>query len=719
LIGPVRDIYWFMSVSRFAIFAVLLGFCLVTSAPAQSAIDRQPSLPPAVRERLSEKLRPGVISLKHGTVVSREQREDALTHFFAGQRHLWASGRMRSQAGRANSAESARQSFVKAVSVDASLAEAYTALAEISLSNPPVDIDEAVALAGLAVEVSPTNFGGRRILARLFTFKSGIGGTAAFDQMNARRAIEEWRHIVDLDPRNAEAWAFLSELHKRAGEPAEHTESLKRWISSSVPVESQFYRRMMGGESSLSADTASILLAAIYLSNNNITEAAGLLGPLVADDPGNSEAAELYRQALESASDDILLQAVDTLRTAVFASPENRMLSGLLVQASQRVGKGTETARQLEVLVERIVTRNRETAGVLQVQVGDLYAGDGRLADAVGSYEKALEYGGSGDDSPLADDESDMTIDVLERMIRATKYLGDPVDAERLIRRSVKILGEGHPFPQKQLIDLYREFGRRSEALAEVRKARAASPEDIGLRRIEANILTDLGRVDDAVALILANSRPPGNANRPDSAAITRSATPGRTDELSDLLFVSGLLTRAKRFDDALKAAREAFAIANGPELKQIAKAMLATAQHRSGDLSAAENTLREILRETPNNPIAMNNLGYFLLERDQRIEEARDLIRRALDIDPTNPNYLDSLGWAYYKLGDYATAERYLREAARIDGSSPAIEEHLGDVYEKLDRKEIALVHWRRALRLATADDDILRIRKKVGIVR
>jgi tetratricopeptide (TPR) repeat protein len=305
-------------------------------------------------------------------------------------------------------------------------------------------------------------------------------------------------------------------------------------------------------------------------------------------------------------------------------------------------------------------------------------------------------------------------------MILAIKYFGDPDDAGRVIRRSVKMLGEGHPFPQKQMIDLYREFGRRSEALALVRNMRAESPEDIGLRRIEANILTDLGRADDAVELIMADYKSPGvgdNGNKPNTAEITRSAPPSRADQFSDLLFVSGLLTRAKRFDDALKAARDAFAIADSPELKQIARTMLATAQHRSGDHAAAESTLREILRESPSNPIAMNNLGYFLLERDQRVEEARDLIRKALNIDPTNPNYLDSLGWAYYKLGEYAAAERYLREAARFDGSSPTIEEHLGDVYKKLDRKELALDHWRRALRLGTADDDIQRIRKKAGI--
>ena len=87
-----------------------------------------------------------------------------------------------------------------------------------------------------------------------------------------------------------------------------------------------------------------------------------------------------------------------------------------------------------------------------------------------------------------------------------------------------------------------------------------------------------------------------------------------------------------------------------------------------SGDFKAAEQTLRAILSESPGNPIAMNNLGYFLVERNERLEEALGFIEQAYRIDPTNPSYLDSLGWVNFRLGKLADAERYLKDAARLD---------------------------------------------------
>ncbi|MCV5132939.1 tetratricopeptide repeat protein, partial [Escherichia coli] len=80
---------------------------------------------------------------------------------------------------------------------------------------------------------------------------------------------------------------------------------------------------------------------------------------------------------------------------------------------------------------------------------------------------------------------------------------------------------------------------------------------------------------------------------------------------------------------------------------------------------------------------IALNNLGYFLLERNERFEEALELIKQAVESDPTNPSFLDSLGWAHFKLGNLDEAEKYLRDAIGIDSSSATIHEHLGDVLE------------------------------------
>ena len=187
-------------------------------------------------------------------------------------------------------------------------------------------------------------------------------------------------------------------------------------------------------------------------------------------------------------------------------------------------------------------------------------------------------------------------------------------------------------------------------------------------------------------------------------------------DDFTNYLFISNLYSQANRGKQAIESANLAYSAAKGEERRQIARLTLATAQQMSGDYVSAEETLRQILRQTPDNPFALNNLGYFLIERDKNINEAFELIQRAVKIDPTNPSYLDSLGWAYFKLGKYAEAENYLKEAAGIDTASATINEHLGDVYFKQGKTESAVNVWRKALNLASDAVDINRLKTKLG---
>ena len=92
-------------------------------------------------------------------------------------------------------------------------------------------------------------------------------------------------------------------------------------------------------------------------------------------------------------------------------------------------------------------------------------------------------------------------------------------------------------------------------------------------------------------------------------------------------------------------------------------------------------------------------------------------MIRKAVDIDPTNPSYLDSLGWVHFKLGKLAEAELYLKEALRQDPSSATINEHLGDVYSAQSRLDLAKSYWQRALNLASEPKDLERLKKKLEV--
>ena len=125
------------------------------------------------------------------------------------------------------------------------------------------------------------------------------------------------------------------------------------------------------------------------------------------------------------------------------------------------------------------------------------------------------------------------------------------------------------------------------------------------------------------------------------------------------------------------------------------ARAML---HERAGQVEAMESDLRRVLEQEPNNAVALNALGYTLTVHTERYEEARQLIIKALEIQPENPAILDSAGWVHYHLGENQKALDYLKQAYEI---LPDVEiaAHLGRVLWAMDKKDDARVVWRRAL--------------------
>jgi predicted Zn-dependent protease len=91
-------------------------------------------------------------------------------------------------------------------------------------------------------------------------------------------------------------------------------------------------------------------------------------------------------------------------------------------------------------------------------------------------------------------------------------------------------------------------------------------------------------------------------------------------------------------------------------------------------------------------------------------------MIQRAVDSAPGNGSYLDSLGWAYFKLGKFDEAERYLENAARIVTSSPGIQEHLGDLYQRRNKTQEARAAWQKGLSLSSDVTQIARLRLKLA---
>lgn len=127
----------------------------------------------------------------------------------------------------------------------------------------------------------------------------------------------------------------------------------------------------------------------------------------------------------------------------------------------------------------------------------------------------------------------------------------------------------------------------------------------------------------------------------------------------------------------------------------------------KSGDIDSSENAFRHVLELDPTNANTMNALGYLFVEQRIKLDEAQQLIERALEIDSLNGYYIDSLGWLFYMKGEFEKAKELLLKAAGITEDA-VIYDHLGDVYEKLGEEVQAYDMWIKALALDPGNEDI-----------
>ena len=644
--------------------------------------------------------------------VTQQNSARAYAKLLEGERFLWRAKNTRGErnaAVRQQNIRDARLAFQESIAANPRLAEAYTALAELAITAPPTDVDEAIDLASLALKINKDNFGARRILARLYTYKSGLG-SGSLDASHSSKAVDEWKFVASLDPRYAEAWAFLAEFYERQDRKPEQIDALEKWRSSATAIDSQFYRQMTGGRATLSPEVATFKLGEALLKGGRVQQAIDILSQIVADDPENANAVQLLSQAIQSGKGEDAAKAVSGLQQAVYANPDSAALVNLLSESYVRSGRLGDAVAALESAANKVAAQNKPMAALYFLSLGETYERAERFADAQTAYEKAIAIRGLDAASTLSDDERIFLGEVFERMIRSAKASGRTDDVLKTIERARKTFGPEDQFADRQLINFYRDGGKRGDALKVVQAQRGRSPLDEGLARQEASLLTELGRVDEAV-----ERHRKFMADR-SAASTATSVNSAPMDVFSNLLFISSLYTQADRGKEAVETANQALAAARGSERRQIARLSIATALQMSGDFAGAEATLRDILKESPDNPIALNNLGYFLLVRGERYDEALIMIRKAVDTDPTNPSYLDSLGWANFKLGKLREAELYLKQALRLDSSSSTVNEHLGDVYSAQSRSDLAKSHWERALNLASDDKDVARLKAKLG---
>ncbi|HQU91289.1 MAG TPA: tetratricopeptide repeat protein, partial [Pyrinomonadaceae bacterium] len=556
-----------MSKLKSSIAGAMLVGAMTISADAQNAV---PTPTPEATIKLSRLLAVNVN--RSVTPVSQQDAAKAYRKLLEGERYLWKVKNVRGRrnpAAQLENIRNARLALQDAVAANPRLAEAYTALAELAITAPPTDVDEAIDLANLALKIKNDNFGARRILARLYTFKSGLG-TRSLDSVSSAKAVDEWKLVASLDPRYMEAWAFLAEFYERQDNHPERIAALEKWRSSASAIDTQFYRQMTGGRATLSPETATLKLGEALLKAGKTQQAIEILAEVVADEPENGGAVELLRDAIQLGKAVDVEKAISGLQQAVFGNPDNAALVNLLAETYVRSGRIGDAAKLLEASASA-AKNDKALASMYYVSLGEIYEKAEKLADARSFYEKAIASRDLETSKEFSDEERIFLGSVFERLIRIAKTEDRPADVLTVIERSRKAFGAGDGFADRELINYYRDTGKRGEALKIISAQRSKLPSDESLARQEASLMTELGKVDEAVVgyrkFMALRAEP--------AAAGANPQLP--LDVFSNLLFISYLYARAERPKEAAETANQALATARGAERRQIARLSIAT----------------------------------------------------------------------------------------------------------------------------------------------
>ena len=165
------------------------------------------------------------------------------------------------------------------------------------------------------------------------------------------------------------------------------------------------------------------------------------------------------------------------------------------------------------------------------------------------------------------------------------------------------------------------------------------------------------------------------------------------------LFFYNGAAHAAeKNYDEAAYALEQARQLSNNKELTLYCNIYLGDVYNGLEDYKKSSQAYEAVLESDPTNDYVLNNYSYFLALRQERLDYAKQLSTRLLELDPDNANYLDTHGWVLFSAGDYKQSRNYLEQAIEAGAKSGEVIEHYGDVLFKLGKVDEAVRQWMKA---------------------
>lgn len=252
-------------------------------------------------------------------------------------------------------------------------------------------------------------------------------------------------------------------------------------------------------------------------------------------------------------------------------------------------------------------------------------------------------------------------------------------------------------------------------ALVFARLSQHLDPTKEDVKMLLASMMIEGDRLEDAIALY--KSVKPGVPGYPESIRSAAEILEQKGDidrsiklleqdyaqnkDVNSLIQIGDVYRRAERHAEAIKAYDRAVAAMGGKVSSDYWHVLYARGMsyERVGDMKRAEDDLEAALEFRPDHPYLLNYLGYSWADQGKKLDKAVELLTKAATLKPDDGYIADSLGWVYFKTGEFGKAVEELEKAVELVPYDPTINDHLGDAYWRVGRKQEARFQWQRAL--------------------
>lgn len=525
------------------------------------------------------------------------------------------------------------------------------AVLSMARAAPPVPVRTASAQSGRSATAPPPEASGSAyyefLLAHHLERQGDVDG-----------AVAAYRRAAALDPTSAAAPAELAALYARMNQARDAITAAE----AALKVEPDFpdAHRVLGMVyASLAQNAGEGDREYLPKAIKHLEQAQGA-GPRTSDSGADVMLARLYLRARQPE------KAIERLSPMVASDPDDTETMFLLVQAYADSGRSAEA--------ESLVKKLAEVEPTYYRVLGELYERDGRWTDAADAYASAVEA----------------TPGSAELKMRwATALLNSPTDAHAAKALEVmKQVTTDAPADPRALY-LFSQAQRRTKDLAgaetTARRMMTIDPRGTWGPYALAQVLEDRKEYARIVEVL-----------EPVTTRFSSSTTKGDRPDVARLFAHLALAYQETKQPDRAIATLEAGGRFSNDATMPFQLGAMYEQQKRYAD---AERAFRQALDRDPRHAPTLNYLGYMLAERGERLDESVGYIRRALDLEPDNPSYLDSLGWAYYQLDQLDRAEPNLRRASEMLRTNSTVQDHWGDLLFKLGRFQEAITAWELAL--------------------